>query len=47
MEKRLLSAILGTSREMCNFVNEHNIHKEDIVNIAPTGGSSYVIFYYK
>jgi hypothetical protein len=47
MEKRLLSAILGTSREMCDFVNEHKIHKDDIVNIAPTGGNSYVIFYYK
>ena len=32
---------------MCDFVNENNIHKEDIVNIVPTGGSSYVIFYYK
>jgi hypothetical protein len=47
MEKRLLSAILSTSREMCDFVYEHKIHKDDIVNIAPTGGGSYVIFYYK
>jgi hypothetical protein len=47
MEKRLLSAILGTSRDMCDFVNKHNIHKDDVVNIAPTGDGSYVIFYYK
>lgn len=47
MEKKLLSAILDTTRNMCDFVNKHNIHKEDIVNIVPTGGGSYVIFYYK
>lgn len=47
MEKRLLSAILDTSREMCDFVNEHNIHKDDVVNITTTGKGSYVIFYYK
>ena len=47
MEKRLLSAILDTTRDMCDFVNKHNIHKDDVVNIVPTGGGSYVIFYYK
>ena len=47
MEKKLLSAILDTTRTMCDFVNQHNIHKEDIVNIVPTVGGLYAIFYYK
>lgn len=47
MEKKLLSAILDTTRDMCDFVNEHNIHKDDVVNITTTGKGSYVIFYYK
>ena len=47
MEKKLLSAVVDTTRKMCDFVNEHNIHKEDVVNIVTTVGGSYVIFYYK
>ena len=47
MEKTLLSAIFETTRKVCDFVNENNIHKDDIVNIAPIIGGSYVIFYYK
>ena len=47
MEKRLLSAVFDTTRKICDFVNEHNIHKEDVVNIVTTGGGSFVIFYYK
>jgi hypothetical protein len=47
MEKKLLSAVFETARKICDFVNEHNIHKEDIVNIVTTVGGSFVIFYYK
>lgn len=47
MEKRLLSAVFETARKICDFVNEHNIHKEDVVNIVATVGGSYIIFYYK
>lgn len=47
MEKKLLSTICETTRKICDFVNEHNIKKEDIVNIITTAGGLYVIFYYK